>query len=599
MGHDFLRRWGSRNIYLGVSMSIKILKVCLIILLLVQVEGTSQGFLKAEQTQIVNAKGDPVILRGIGLGGYMLQEGYMLKVPFSGQQYIFKEHVQKLIGKEKTEKFYDAWRENHIQKRDVDSLKKWGFNSIRLPLHYNLFTLPVEDEIELGENTWLEEGFKLTDSLLSWCKANKMYLILDMHAAPGGQGHDVNISDRDPDKPSLWESKANQDKLVAVWEKLAERYKDEVWIGAYDLLNEPNWTFEPNKNQNGIEDTHNKPLRELLVRLTQAVRKIDTNHIVIIEGNGWGNNYRGMLPPWDDNMVLSFHKYWNYNDTSSIQQFLDYRKQYNVPIWLGESGENSNVWFKDAITLMEQNRIGWCWWPLKKLGHNNPLEIKINEGYQHLLNYWSKKAKKPSEEEAYAALMQLTENLKIENCIVHYDVLDAMLRQPNSQQAIPMASNELENELLIEAVDYDLGAEGVAYQDNVSANYHISTGGNRQSWNLGRTYRNDGVDIFLDSAGLEYVGDLEKGEWMQYTIEVKEPGLYSIVFNVNSTNEKGKLSALVNTEITKQISIANTLNNWDWTRPVSIPLQRGQNKIKILIDSGGFNLKTIKISKTK
>lgn len=599
MGHDFLRRWGSRNIYLGVSMSIKILKVCLIILLLVQVEGTSQGFLKAEQTQIVNAKGDPVILRGIGLGGYMLQEGYMLKVPFSGQQYIFKEHVQKLIGKEKTEEFYDAWRENHIQRRDVDSLKKWGFNSIRLPLHYNLFTLPVEDEIELGENTWLEEGFKLTDSLLSWCKANKMYLILDMHAAPGGQGHDVNISDRDPDKPSLWESKANQDKLVAVWEKLAERYKDEAWIGAYDLLNEPNWTFEPNKNQNGIEDTHNKPLRELLVRLTQAVRKIDTNHIVIIEGNGWGNNYRGMLPPWDDNMVLSFHKYWNYNDTSSIQQFLDYRKQYNVPIWLGESGENSNVWFKDAITLMEQNRIGWCWWPLKKLGHNNPLEIKINEGYQHLLNYWSKKAKKPSEEEAYAALMQLTENLKIENCIVHYDVLDAMLRQPNSQQAIPMASNELENELLIEAVDYDLGAEGVAYQDNVSANYHISTGGNRQSWNLGRTYRNDGVDIFLDSAGLEYVGDLEKGEWMQYTIEVKEPDLYTIVFNVNSSNEKGKLSALVNTEITKQISIANTLNNWDWTRPVSIPLKRGQNKIKILIDSGGFNLKTIKISKTK
>ena len=85
-------------------MSIKILKVCLIILLLVQVEGTSQGFFKAEQTQIVNAKGDPVILRGIGLGGYMLQEGYMLKVPFSGQQYIFKEHVQKLIGKEKTER---------------------------------------------------------------------------------------------------------------------------------------------------------------------------------------------------------------------------------------------------------------------------------------------------------------------------------------------------------------------------------------------------------------------------------------------------------------------------------------------------------------
>ncbi|NJW54504.1 glycoside hydrolase family 5 protein, partial [Salinimicrobium oceani] len=201
----------------------------------------------------------------------------------------------------------------------------------------------------------------------------------------------------------------NQQKLVALWKKLAERYKDEPWIGAYDVINEPNWTFEEGKNKNGIQDTLNAPLKKLLVDITKAIREVDTNHIVIIEGNGWGNNYNGILPPWDDNMVISFHKYWNYNDTASIQQFIDFRKKYNAPVWLGETGENSNVWFTDAIRLMEENNIGWAWWPLKKLGFNNPLEVLVNPGYQQILDYWEGEAEKPSEEEAYKAFMQLAE----------------------------------------------------------------------------------------------------------------------------------------------------------------------------------------------
>src|SRR5690606_307832 len=245
----------------------------------------------------------------------------------------------------------------------------------RLPMHYNLYTLAVEDEPVAGENTWLEKGFEMTDQMVEWCRDNGMYLILDMHAAPGGQGHDVNISDRDPSKPSLWESAENQDKLVQLWKKLAERYKNEPVVGAYDLINEPNWRFEKGKNINGVEDSENTLIRDLQVRITRAIREVDKNHIVIMEGNGWGNNYNGISPPWGDNLVLSFHKYWSYNDQASIQQFLDFREKYNIPIWLGESGENSNAWFADAIGLMEENNIGWCWWPLKKLGFNNPVEI--------------------------------------------------------------------------------------------------------------------------------------------------------------------------------------------------------------------------------
>jgi aryl-phospho-beta-D-glucosidase BglC (GH1 family) len=257
-------------------------------------------------------------------------------------------------------------------------------------MHYNLYTLPVEAEPIAGQNTWLKKGFDMTDSLLAWCKANGMYLILDLHAAPGGQGNDVNISDRDPAKPSLWESPANQQKMIALWRKLAERYAHEPAIGGYDIINEPNWGFEDPKDIRGTREKANKPLRELMMQITAAIREVDKEHIIIIEGNGFGNNYNGIFPLWDDNLVLSFHKYGNYNTEKSIQNFLDWQDQYNVPLWLGESGENSNTWFTEAIQLVEKRTIGWSWWQLKKMGINNPLEIKLTPSYQLLLNNWLK-----------------------------------------------------------------------------------------------------------------------------------------------------------------------------------------------------------------
>jgi aryl-phospho-beta-D-glucosidase BglC (GH1 family) len=184
----------------------------------------SQEFLKTDGKKIVAGNGENVLLRGIGLGGWMLQEGYMLRLNNDGQQYKIRQRIEALLSKEQTQEFYDVWLSHHTTKTDIDSLKAWGFNSVRLPMHYNLYTLPSDKEPVPGENTWLTKGFTLTDSLLSWCKSNGMYLILDLHAAPGGQGNDLNISDRDASKPSLWQSEANQEKTISLWKKLAERY---------------------------------------------------------------------------------------------------------------------------------------------------------------------------------------------------------------------------------------------------------------------------------------------------------------------------------------------------------------------------------------
>ena len=103
--------------------------------------------------------------------------------------------------------------------------------------------------------------------------------------------------------------------------------------------------------------------------------------MIIIEGHGWGNNYNGILPPWDSNMFLSYHKYWNKNDPASVKNIIASRDKYNVPVWLGETGENSNVSFTEAIRLFEEKNIGWSWWPFKKLGLSNPLQIRSNLNY--------------------------------------------------------------------------------------------------------------------------------------------------------------------------------------------------------------------------
>jgi endoglucanase len=550
---------------------------------------------------IVDGANKEIILRGMGLGGWMLQEGYMLETnSFANPQYQIKAKIEALIGETNTNQFYDAWLANHCTKADIDSLAAWGFNSVRLPMHYNLFTLPVEKESVPGSQTWLEKGFAITDSLLRWCAANQMYLILDLHAAPGGQGKDAAISDYDTSKPSLWESEANQQKTIALWRKLADRYKNETWIGGYDLINETNWAFE-GSNVNGCDETNNAPLKKLLADITTAIRQVDTNHIIFIEGNCWANNHNGLLPFSDSNTVLSFHKYWNYNDQGSIAGFINLQNQYNVPLWLGESGENSNVWFRNAIKLMEDNHIGWAWWPLKKVSSVvNPATVVKNDGYQQLLDYWKNGGQKPSEAFAKSALMQLAENLKIQNTIVRYDVIDAMFRQVTSDETVPFKANHAPG--LIQLSDYDLGRYGRAYVDKDTGTYHVSVG-DYTPWNRGWTYRNDGVDIqtTTDTDGLSNgytIGWTNDDEWLQYTINVDSSAAYDVDVRyaapISGTTVRIWVNGTMKTE-PFELSSTGSYSTWNTLRVSGLILDKGKQKLQFYFEKGGANVSYINL----
>jgi endoglucanase len=191
--------------------------------LLLATPALADGYLHADGTRIVDGSGKPVILRGMGLGGWMLQEGYMLQLGQAGPAACHPRQDRRSGRREAPANFYKAWLDNHTREPDIKAMGQWGFNSVRLPIHFDLLTLPVDQEPVAGVDTWHEDGFKRIDDLLAWSKANGVYLILDLHAAPGGQGNDLAISDRDPTKPSLWDSSENQRKTIALWRKLAAR----------------------------------------------------------------------------------------------------------------------------------------------------------------------------------------------------------------------------------------------------------------------------------------------------------------------------------------------------------------------------------------
>ncbi len=571
------------------------MKLKLILLTIILYSGVLWGQgLRTEGKNIVDENGNEVILKGMGLGGWMLMEGYMMQSSdVADTQHEFRERLVALFGESKTDEFFQAWLDNHVTKADIDSLATWGYNSVRLPMHYNLFTPPIEDEPVAGENTWLTKGFEMVDDLLDWCEENEMYLILDLHAAPGGQGANAAISDYDPDKPSLWESDENKNKTVALWQKLAERYADEPWMGGYDLINEVNW------NLPGGTD-----LRNLYEDITAAIRTVDQDHIIFIEGNWFANDFTGLTPPWDDNMVYSFHKYWSYNDTGSIQWVLDMREEHNVPLWMGESGENSNVWFTEAITLFEENNIGWSWWPMKRIETIvGPYGIEFTDGYRNILEYWRGNVEKPSEEDAFATMMELANKTNSLNCTFQKDVYDAKIRQPHTDATIPYTNHQIPG--VIHMSDYDLGKNNFAYYDVDTANYQLNTN-SFQAWNSGWTYRNDGVDIESNTDSMNsngfHVGFINKGEWMNYTVNIAESGIYSMDVRVASNDDGGQYHFDLNNEAVTDIQTISATGGWtDFvTQQITgVILEAGTHTLTFRSDSAAsYNMSSIVFTKT-
>jgi len=231
----------------------------------------SAQFAHTEGTEIVDASGKPLLLRGTSLGNWMVPEGYMWL--FEGGPQSAREIeslVTELIGPDKAEEFWHKYREKLCDAAGYSSLREAGFNSIRVPMHYKFFE---------SDNS---EGFALLDRVVEWSTQERLYVILDLHAAPGGQTG-ANIDDS-YGYPWLYDSPKEQEHLIAIWQRLARHYKDNRTVLGYDLLN------EPIPNYPALRPLNVK-LESLYKKLTAAVRQVDSHHILFLGGAQWDTNF--------------------------------------------------------------------------------------------------------------------------------------------------------------------------------------------------------------------------------------------------------------------------------------------------------------------
>ncbi len=155
----------------------------------------------------------------------------MFKVKTASSPRLIQTVINELVGEDEVRRFWKAYRENYITREDIRFIKQSGFNSVRVPFSYRLFV--SEDEQQDLEGP----GYEFLEHVVDWCKKESLSVILDMHAAPGGQTGD-NIDDS-WGYLFLFESAESQALTVSIWREIAGRYRDEPTVIGYDLLNEP------------------------------------------------------------------------------------------------------------------------------------------------------------------------------------------------------------------------------------------------------------------------------------------------------------------------------------------------------------------------
>ncbi len=395
-------------------MKTKFWILSMLILLFASCQKDERKYAYVDGKNIYSPEGERLHLKGVNLGNWLLPEGYMFKMRNCNSPRKLDQAIRELIGNTATTAFWDDFLENYVTEADIKWLSEAGVNLIRLPFDYRLLT---HDDF-LGRDI---HGYTYLDRAIDWCGKYNIYVLLDMHAAPGGQTGD-NIDNSDG-YPWLMVDEGTQEQVCDIWQEIAKRYADNSTVIGYNLLNEPIPHY--------FKDDRLGPyLEPLYKKITKAIRVVDTDHIVFLGGAVWETDFSVFSEPFDDKLAYTFHKYWMPPEQKQIQEYVDFRDKYNVPILMGESGENEDAWVRDFRELLDKNEIHWTFWPYKKMDNTRgPMNFDKPEGYDNFIKYAESdrssfgkiRTLKDSisgikQEEIIAVLKQYNENSKFENC---------------------------------------------------------------------------------------------------------------------------------------------------------------------------------------
>ncbi|MCC8036986.1 MAG: glycoside hydrolase family 5 protein [Bacteroidales bacterium] len=318
-------------------------------------ETTDVKLVTISSDNLITPEGDTLLIKGTNLGNWLNPEGYMFGFKATNSPHLIDLMLKQLVGPTQAREFWAAFKDRYITRADIEYIARTGANTIRLPFNYRMFT--SEDYMGLNSP---EEGFRRVDSVVEWCRDNGLYLILDMHDAPGGQTGD-NIDDS-YGYPWLLEDEECQQQFCDIWKSIAERYKSEPVILGYELCNEPIAPYFENM------DSLNSLLEPLYKRATAAIRKIDPEHIILLGGAQWNGNFEPFQDwTFDDKIMYTCHRYGSDPTADAIRGILDFKAKTGLPMYMGEIGHNTDEWQQAFCKVLIDNNIGYTFWPYKKL----------------------------------------------------------------------------------------------------------------------------------------------------------------------------------------------------------------------------------------
>lgn len=322
-------------------------------------------FLRTKGTSIVNQKGDEVYLYGFNIGNWLLVEPWMLKMDnrpgIKAGKDIF-DKLEKRFGAKKGMELFRTYVDNFITEKDIATIAGLGMNFIRVPFWYG----------SLFDPKYSEKECVYMDRIIGWAKKHRIYVLIDLHGAPGGQNTGVDILGENVAN-KMWTDPGKLDLTVKIWKRLAEKYKNEKTVAGYDILNEAWGAPQLPYSMKGLVGFYDV--------LYKTIRAVDTNHIIFIEDGLQGINR--MPKPSDmkwENVVYSFHYYPNYSDPNAFKEadgeimpnLRRAQMYYNVPFHIGEfnSIEPANGGIESMQRLFNVFRnFGWSWniWSYKKI----------------------------------------------------------------------------------------------------------------------------------------------------------------------------------------------------------------------------------------
>ena len=326
-------------------------------------QNKKMSFLHADGTNIVNEDGEVVILKGTNIGGWLLQESWMCMVKGDPQydsvgwtQMETLDALTERFGAEKARELLSVYRENWITEDDFRNMAELGMNVIRLPFGYWDFMSDL-DGTWLAENPDENPGFVTFDRVLELCEKYGIYVVLDMHGCPGGQTKDHTCGSYR--KCLLFDTPEYQDVMEKLWLGIAERYKESPIVAGYDIMNEP--------TEYKMDDPRDDPRNVLYDRMIKAIRKVDPDHMLIVEAIWDIQRLPADPAAWGwENVVYSMHPYgWTASGFSSSLKNYFRENELNVPFYVSEFFDT------DFMQMCLDNGWSFSTWTYKGVPSDN------------------------------------------------------------------------------------------------------------------------------------------------------------------------------------------------------------------------------------